>query len=651
MNKSEALHFIGDFLENFKSADFEGQEGYLVKMNESLREYPEFSAYVETEFVHILKNDYCPDLVKEYYDLWETLQEHTNNRDVFDVTADVTKFPLSFTLFAQDNIVKKYPELLENVVESRITYLNKNKENLNWETNLQIVSAIAKIKDDEKCAKLLNRLFSIPLRDATLTESFVRKLPTVFKSHTELGDDILKIINKNDWCEQYMETMAEFAVIDEVKTEEVLSCMHARVQRKPRDSSLLNKYYKAMESIIEELPKFRSLAETFAKEALTYAENDSVSRRSAAKLLNDQQSLGSRAQIGKRTDPAEKNPYDYKYIDSVKDDEICFLTIGGDMALKDEAANGYAKRAFEFLKDLRMEKEVSVYGVAYDFGDLFDEKKALGRQMSDYGHVKYNAEYFSQISEETKNPQFIRKLFETFILPRISQNNGKNRRETNDAASRMAKFKIWAHCFGAYVTLKLEELSLQKMEQLGYKEDERLFIQKQMQVLAISPHCPLGVSKSNLLAIVSAQDNNVTHGNFFEQQIRKMVGKGKIIPLSYFPEKQGRFILVNRMFGDDNKKYNGSDEDEHNFCSLRPVAATSKAGILAIKLARNFLQNGFERAKDSKTDIISDMEWLTKSKSEEKAFAKMQANGKELMQAITENVLKEHHKHGSKTSG
>ena len=45
------------------------------------------------------------------------------------------------------------------------------------------------------------------------------------------------------------------------------------------------------------------------------------------------------------------------------------------------------------------------------------------------------------------------------------------------------------------------------------------------------------------------------------------------------------------------------------------------------------------------------MEWLTKSKSEEKAFAKMQTNGKELMQAITENVLKEHHKHGSKTSG
>ena len=101
---------------------------------------------------------------------------------------------------------------------------------------------------------------------------------------------------------------------------------------------------------------------------------------------------------------------------------------------------------------------------------------------------------------------------------------------------RIRNLTVFAHCHGAYVFLKLEEMMQDKMKELGYTADERNIIQKQLFCVAYAPLTPVGINKSNVINFASAWDDAINssrekteekhevkaHDNIFSQFIRTM---------------------------------------------------------------------------------------------------------------------------------
>ena len=361
-----------------------------------------------------------------------------------------------------------------------------------------------------------------------------------------------------------------------------------------------------------------------------------------AMLLGDENALRSRAEIGKEIKKNKKNIFGYQKVDKVDSDETCILFIGGNGTLTDKAAHGYLKSAIALLKQHHLSKNVTVYGTTYDFGDYFNTKQALAAQMKKYGHKPlHRAEDLENMHADTENPQFIKQIFDKFILPRISTLDGKVKIPATEAAKKMNKLKIVAHCFGGYATLKLEEMSLQKMSELGYTQKEQATIQGQLQILAMNPYCPLGVQKSEMFSVISAQDREVTHNNYFEKYIRKMVSKGKTVPLSYFKKDLGNFVLVNRMYGSDNRVVTQTDDGEHSYFGFSILPAHSEKGKIAMTFAQNYLINGIKSALKDEVRQKDIAQLVAQNKVDTINFAKAGENGRILYNEIATQTLAE----------
>lgn len=105
-----------------------------------------------------------------------------------------------------------------------------------------------------------------------------------------------------------------------------------------------------------------------------------------------------------------------------------------------------------------------------------------------------------------KHQDYYTKIFDTYLLPLISEDNGKKRLSKEEAAKRMRNLPMISHCHGGPVFFELENLFLQNMERLGYSADEKKYIQKQMFVLDIASAMPYGKTNSSVLHIVSQRD-------------------------------------------------------------------------------------------------------------------------------------------------
>lgn len=246
--------------------------------------------------------------------------------------------------------------------------------------------------------------------------------------------------------------------------------------------------------------------------------------------------------------------------------------------------------------------------------------------------------------KDTINPQFIEQIFHKFILPRISLLDGRVKTSTDAAARNMNKFKIVAHCFGGFVALKLEEMTLESMKRLGYSPEEQKLIIGQMQVIAMNPYCPLGVQKSDMFSLISAQDRNVTHNNFFEKYIRHQVNIGKTVPLCYFEKKLGNFVLINKMYGSDNRRNIIGDESEHGYFGMAIHPYHTENGKIAMTFMQNALINGLKSALRDEIRTLSTSELLTSSADERKNFAIASENGKKLFAQAVEYTIAENNK-------
>ena len=75
-----------------------------------------------------------------------------------------------------------------------------------------------------------------------------------------------------------------------------------------------------------------------------------------------------------------------------------------------------------------------------------------------------------ELSPETTDPKYVGEIFDKFLLPRISTDRGRRRLSADEAALRVRRLNIVAHCHGAYTALRLEEMMQEKMKELAREE-------------------------------------------------------------------------------------------------------------------------------------------------------------------------------------
>jgi len=233
-----------------------------------------------------------------------------------------------------------------------------------------------------------------------------------------------------------------------------------------------------------------------------------------------------------------------------------------------------------------------------------------------------------QPTAEDKNPKYVKDLFEKFLLPRIAKNGGKERLSLAEAKQNIRNLQIVAHCHGAYTALKMEEMMGKKMKELGYSKDEQALIQKQLLIVAQSPYCPLGVSKSTFISFCSAKDGELNHHNHFNDAVWEL-NQEHDIRLSYFDEKKGNLFLVSTT---------GIGEyapDEHNYWGLLSCEGQSKDFIAMLRMEGNAIAAGIKNAL-VKGEILTTKQLVCEDKISEEVFDRASENGKQLYQQIVQ---------------
>ncbi len=647
MQIAEAYNTIAEFGEKMHSpADFEYNDicSVLQKTVEALKEHKDLVKYVDSDFLQSLRTNYIKDYYPEYIDLFEQIMKVKNFAEKIEYLHEISDIKKTLRNTFETLAVAESPELVDEVFDLRFQRLKSEPPDSNM--NLSLIKVIVSASTQEKCEALLKRTFSKEVPESYRNNE-IQNITEVCEYFPQTTDMVFEIIKKHKYSEHYFSALTDITLFDEYKAEEVLSLMHRRIQDGPVDEKLLCEYYECMQEICAELPpKYKNLAQEFCREALLSPENGKKSRKAAAKLLENEELMYSQVSVGKRTEKNANNSYGYEKINSINPEEVCVLVIGGSATITDKEANGYAKSVYEVLRSHNLDKQVNVYGITYDFGEYFSITQAFEAQMKKYGHkIMHRPEFLENMHEDTKNPRFIEQIFNQFILPRISTMNGKAKISADDAARKMNKFKIVAHCLGGYAALKLEEMCLQTMQKLNYTPQDQEMIIGQMQVLALSPYCPLGVQKSEMFSVISAHDHKVKHNNYFEKYIKKQVSKGKILPLCYFEKKLGNFILVNRLHGEDNHNYSEfSNSDEHDYSGLMIQPYHSEKGKIAMTFAQNYLIKGLKSALKNEIRTSATPQLLVRTEDDLINFLDAEKNGKVLYKEMVDYTLCEQKK-------
>ena len=133
-----------------------------------------------------------------------------------------------------------------------------------------------------------------------------------------------------------------------------------------------------------------------------------------------------------------------------------------------------------------------------------------------------------------------------------------------------------------------------------------------------------------MISFVSAQDDEISHYNNFEKEIRRM-SKNSEVTLSYFSGKQGEMFLTPSM---------GAEVEQHNFLGYDTTQkGLSKEGQAILGLSGSTIVNGVKNSLSGQP--LPEVKELVCGKDEkyQKFFDKLQENGAKIWQKISTNTV------------
>ncbi len=611
---------------------------HLKTLQELIYQNPSASSLYLPAFYHI-SNDKVAQSSDLQPALTLTYAAFLNNLSISEIkdSFNIVKSQGNDWIIARctSDVLKSRPELSGLMYEE----FKKTSQNINTNNQYRYVSAltsIIKASPTDESLKILNESLSLyPAIQSKLMEN----LPSIYQSKPELSEDIWKIItthtpkNSSELSVLY-KNLSQICSTSPNRIYDSLVIIKQHILSSQNDAASLQSVYKSLESMRTH-EKFKNEIDDVVSLGLSNPNNSRETRKVAHRILGNYEELCSSISIGQRVEKDEENPMGWKNIDEIQPTKTCVLFLGGDGTISDKRANGYLKSIEQLFQREQMSEDVALYSVVYDFGGwndrdiVFNANNARSHLMQEH---KRNVKTKHPLNDDTIKPRYIKKIFDTAFLPRISDKNGK-KISKEEAMQNIRKLNIVAHCHGAYTFLKLEEMMSDKMKELGYTKQEQEQIQKELLCVAHAPYCPLGVSKSTLISFCSAQDDEVSHYNNFQMEIANL-NRQEEMKLSYFPEKQGNVFICSSL---------GEGVEEHNFIGYDiNQKGLSNEGKAILALSGRAIVNGVRGS--IRNEPLTDTGTLVCGNDDtyKKIFRKIKENGKVIYNKILYNTLQKH---------
>ncbi len=617
MQKSEALDTLVRITET-EERDFSDFGRDCNQLEEIIKEYPQYSGYCLSATVQMAGDKgFNSDIQPTVGNLFTLAALNLPAEEVIGETKRAFNRNPSFAFYLIPGLLKQRPELSAALFPPVMEKAAGQNANGSYRAISAVRSCVYHAAADD-AGKMMDQIF------AAGTNPVVQKgmydfLGNLYGAHPEMKERIFSLLESSELLSpqnyaSFYASLGKIGMTGEAESVRALKLMSSYLQKDDNTPASLTAAYKTIgEMMAASNGKTTPAMEEVVQTGLKNAANDKASQKTAWRLLGEHDKLCSSVSFCRRGEKNEENLFGLEKTENIKADEVCVLVLGGDGTRSEKALNGYLGDIYRLLKENDLQEKANVYGVVYDFGDFMNLNYARSRQMEKYGrkiHIK------KELSSETMDPKYIGEIFTKAVLPRISADNGSRRLSEKEAAAGVRRLNIVAHCHGAYTALRLEEMMQQKMKELGYDKRERENIQRQLLVVAQSPYCPLGESKSTFVSFASVKDDEVSHYNNFEKYVRSLNGREEI-PLSYFPGRRGNIFLAGDM---------GKGVDQHNFWGYHPSPEMNREGQALTALSAKVLVNGVKNSLTPEQGI-----------PEVKALAADTEESRKLFNAVSEN--------------
>ena len=342
------------------------------------------------------------------------------------------------------------------------------------------------------------------------------------------------------------------------------------------------------------------------------------------KELKEKNQGKSFAVLAERCETSEENPHRIKIAQPLKPEETCVVIIPGMHEKENDQYlrlyNSILKKVHDFVNKTPefTENQVRVCVTVRSLGKFHDYEKASDglyyEKMWPNAYQNMKERTPQDYREETFNPQYINDIFNSVILPRISQKEGSERISLEQAKKNIRRLNLLLHCNGGYVTMQLEKILNKKMTELQYSKDEQKQIKSQLLVLAYNPNCPKVYSEFNFISIESALDSHNKYQNYIREYL---LMKPHNFGICYIGKKWGKSLICSRV---NNKKkalkqindidlykerelaYKLGYIGEHEFMGFEPAPNMSSSAKKLQQFANNILYNAIHNSLKQNED-------------------------------------------------
>lgn len=313
------------------------------------------------------------------------------------------------------------------------------------------------------------------------------------------------------------------------------------------------------------------------------------------------------ALLAERVDKSAVAPYCINAAEIVSPEETMVLVLGGagGRGVHLRGYNGYLKKTDDFIKTHPelSGKNVRVCVAVCYIGRFHNERLAREKLYHEYWQEQYSLDMMAkEQKEEILSPCYIKDIFEQAFLPRISRNGGKERLPAEQTARNIRRLNIVTHCHGAYVALRLEQMMLQKMAELGYLPAERKKVVRQLMVLNYAPDCPTEMAESRFISIESAADDHNKYQTVLKEYLQMKLPDFGVLRL---PERGGNVLMCTKI---DKSGIEGNpkkiivarriDEGDLFFSAPKPNAGPAPDNETKEKVLGEHEFLGFEKASN-----------------------------------------------------
>lgn len=178
----------------------------------------------------------------------------------------------------------------------------------------------------------------------------------------------------------FYSNLGQIGLFDAGERGRVIGLLSSYLQKGGNTPASLTAAYKAVGEMMAAADDKREL-ETVMRTGLQNAANDTVSRKTAWRLLGDYDNLCSRVSFCRRVEKSADNEFGLQRVETIDAGELGVLLLGGDGTRSEKALNGYLGDVYRLLKEHGLHEKAAVYGVVYDFGDFMNVGFARRRQM------------------------------------------------------------------------------------------------------------------------------------------------------------------------------------------------------------------------------------------------------------------------------